>query len=155
MGWGKMLKRLALFKGTLKCYSMENGNRRKVSGYLMGKNYKNCCILMGKRIFAEAAPVSRHAVMLVTASFIAACKYLHRGLLMYVLNRALLTRPVLTPSKNLPDTLLTHPLDTYQVLTQILGPKKMSSSQTPSRYLSKNHQKNFQNPFRHRHPVDT
>ena len=62
---------------------MENGNAREVSGYLMGKKYKNCCILMGKRIFAEAAPVSRYAVMLVTASLIAACKYLHRGLLMY------------------------------------------------------------------------
>ena len=62
---------------------MENGNRREVSGHLMGKKCKNCCILMGKRIFAEAAPVSRYAVMLVTASLIAACKYLHRGLLMY------------------------------------------------------------------------
>ena len=48
---------------------MENGNRREVSGHLMGKKCKNCCILMGKRIFAEAAPVSRYAVMLVTACF--------------------------------------------------------------------------------------
>ena len=62
---------------------MENGNRREVSGHLMGKKCKNCCILMGKRIFAEAAPVSRYAVMLVTASFIAACDYLHLGLFMY------------------------------------------------------------------------
>ena len=62
---------------------MENDNRWEVLVYLMGKKYKKCCILMGKRIFAEAAPVSRYAVMLVTASFIAACKYLHRGLLMY------------------------------------------------------------------------
>ena len=60
---------------------MENGNRREVSGHLMGKKCKNCCILMGKRIFAEAAPVSRYAVMLVTASFIAVYKYLHRGVL--------------------------------------------------------------------------
>ena len=65
---------------------MENGNRREVSGHLMGKKCKNCCILMGKRIFAETAPVSRYAVMLVTASLIAACKYLHRGLLMYGLD---------------------------------------------------------------------
>ena len=62
---------------------MENGNGREVSGYLMGKKYKNCCNLIGKRIFAEAAPVSRYAVMLVTASFITACEYLHLGLLMY------------------------------------------------------------------------
>ena len=66
---------------------MENGNRREVSGHLMGKKCKNCCILMGKGIFAEAAPVSRYAVMLVTASLIAACKYLHRGLLMYGLGQ--------------------------------------------------------------------
>ena len=62
---------------------MENGNGREVSGHSMGKKYENGCIFMGKRIFAEAAPVSRYVVLLVTASFIAACKYLHRGLLMY------------------------------------------------------------------------
>ena len=43
---------------------MENGNGREVSGYFMGKKYKNCCILMGKRILAKAAQVALYAVML-------------------------------------------------------------------------------------------